>query len=161
MDYRASRYRGKWGFVLLVFLGIFLLASCSGASDDTDTTSNGEEGSSDTAEATLPPAEAGDIVIDAPDASELYDITNTTDGEELYVMLCSKCHGLGGIGDGPSMGSLHLTGGMTLTILDDRTDEELLETITYGKGVDMPAWGLVLNLEQRESILAYVRTLGE
>lgn len=135
---------------------LLLLAACGGSS-------NGDVGESDTdLGVDLAPQQAEDIESEAPPADALYaEIANTTDGKELYETLCSKCHGLEGLGDGPSLGSLNVQGNMVLQGLDDRSDEELLEIITYGKGVDMPAWGLILTSEQRQSVLDYARTLDD
>ncbi len=79
--------------------------------------------------------------------------------EELFVNNCAKCHGLGGLGDGPSVGSLRTQAGLNLVILKDKTDEELYETVSVGKGSDMPPWELVLTKEQRQGLVQYVRTL--
>jgi mono/diheme cytochrome c family protein len=79
--------------------------------------------------------------------------------EDLFVNNCAKCHGLGGLGDGPSVGSLRTQAGLNLTILKDKTDDELYETISVGKGSDMPPWELVFTKEQRQALVQYVRTL--
>ena len=146
-----------------------LLTACAGGNNTTSDNTENEAESTTEAEATIEGGDfelaeqaAEDVQLDVPDANTLYEAAlSSTDGEELYVTLCAKCHGLGGLGDGTSVGSLHIEGNFILTTLADRTDEELLETITYGKGVDMPAWGLLLSNEQIEAVLGYVRTLGE
>lgn len=79
--------------------------------------------------------------------------------EELFADNCAKCHGLSGLGDGPSVGSLRTQAGLNLAILKDKTDDELYETISVGKGSDMPPWELVLTKEQRQALVQYVRTL--
>ena len=176
-----SHQSGKILFIIvLLFATALSLSACGGddeeksdteetgqevASDDSTTeesgSSDGEEGVPGE-EATLPPQEAADIVIDAPDSNELYaGIDELMDGEALYVTLCSKCHGLEGFGDGPSSGSLNPQGNMSLILIQDKTDEELLESINLGKGVDMPPWGLLLTQEQQEIVLAHIRTLAE
>jgi len=85
--------------------------------------------------------------------------TDSASGEDLFVNNCAKCHGLGGLGDGPSVGSLRTQAGLNLTILKDKTDDELYETISIGKGSDMPPWELVLTKEQRQGLIQYIRTL--
>jgi len=107
--------------------------------------------------------QAEDIVLD-PEAlaasSTVFD-PSITDPETLFITYCAKCHGLEGLGNGPSAGSLRGVGqGMNLTILQDRSDEEIFNTITGGKGAEMPPWGLVLTEEQRNILVAYIRTLG-
>ena len=85
--------------------------------------------------------------------------TGLASAEDLFVNNCAKCHGLGGLGDGPSVGSLRTQAGLNLTILKDKTDDELYETNSTGKGSDMPPWELVLTKEQRQALVQYVRTL--
>lgn len=110
-----------------------LLAGCSGAAPDGGTTGG-----------------QGGVELDpAP----------TTGGREMYTYYCAKCHGISGLGDGPSVGSLRSQSGMNLTILGSKTDQEILDTIAAGKGNDMPPWELRLSPEQRKEILAYVRQL--
>lgn len=160
-------------YSIIVFIAILLtllLTACGGGDSDsdanaTDTTDTTDvEATSETVEGAdfeLAEQAAEDIALDVPNADELYaEALTSTDGEELYVTFCSKCHGLEGYGDGPSVGSLHIEGSFVLTALAERPDEELTEIITYGKAVDMPAWGLILSDEQIEAVLAYVRTLG-
>ncbi len=131
--------------ILLLMFGL-ILGACGGGAEAT---------------ATLPPALDEDRVSEAVGIDELYSsVTDSTDGEELFTLLCTKCHGLGGLGNGPSVASLSTQAGMNLTALADRSDEELMTTITEGKGVEMPPWGLILRVEQREALLAYVRTLA-
>jgi len=78
-------------------------------------------------------------VAPAPDAS----------GEEIYVRLCSRCHGedlAGGIGPalGPGSNSAN------------QTDEFLELTITRGRG-RMPAFGSNLSAEQLDRLMGFIR----
>ena len=124
---------------------------------------SGCAGGEEAADSSLAPREQEDIVI-TPEmmrASETVFDAENTDGAALFESYCAKCHGLTGLGNGPSAGSLSTQTGMNLTLLDLRTDEELYQTISAGKGVEMPPWGLVLTPEQRRAILSHVRTLGQ
>lgn len=87
------------------------------------------------------------------------DPAPTTGGREMYTYYCAKCHGISGLGDGPSVGSLRSQSGLNLTILGSKSDEEILDTVAQGKGTDMPPWELRLTPEQRKEIVAYVRQL--
>lgn len=139
--------------VLLILLGVLLvLWGCTAGQSETQ-----PEGETDPAAA---PAEDGGGELIDPGGETIFD-PSITDGETLFVTYCAKCHGLGGLGDGPSVGSLSTQSGMNLTVLQDRTDEEIFNTITGGKGVEMPPWGLVLTVEQRQALVQYIRTLGE
>lgn len=95
---------------------------------------------------------------DSAGAVEL-DPAPTSGGRELYTYYCSKCHGISGLGDGPSVGSLRSQSGMNLTILGSRSDDEIFDIVSAGKGTDMPPWELRLNPEQRKEIVAYLRQL--
>ena len=136
------------GRLLPVLLAASLsLWGCGGGGEPTD--------------ASLAPQEEEDIVI-TPEmmvaSDTIFDPSNT-DGEALFTSYCAKCHGMEGLGNGPSAASLSTQTGMNLTILQLKTDEELYQTISAGKGVEMPPWSLVLTPEQRRALLAHVRTL--
>lgn len=87
------------------------------------------------------------------------DPAPTSGGREMYTYYCSKCHGISGLGDGPSVGSLRSQSGLNLTILGNKSDDEIFDVVSAGKGTDMPPWELRLNPEQRKEIVAYVRQL--
>lgn len=131
---------------LLVFITVAALsAACSSSSSPTQDT----QSSAPTPEAAA--AAAGG----AGPASR----PTTTDGKVLFVTYCAKCHGLTGLGDGPSVGSLRVQAGLNLTILGSKSDEEIFTTISGGKGTEMPPWELILSEEQRQALVKYVRTL--
>jgi len=143
--------RGRSDWLLCVALAL-IVAGCSSSG-----------GTEETPESTLPPQEFEDIALDPEllaQSATVFD-PSITDGETLFISYCAKCHGKSGLGDGPSVGSLSTQDGMNLTILQERSDEELYATITGGKGVEMPPWGIVLTDEQREILVTYVRSLGE
>ena len=80
--------------------------------------------------------------------------------QELFMNNCAKCHGLKGLGDGPSVGALRTQAGLNLTIVASKSDDELYKTISSGKGSDMPPWELVLTKEQRLDLIKHIRTLA-
>lgn len=82
-------------------------------------------------------------------------------GRELYMYYCAKCHGITGLGDGPSVGSLRTQEGLNLALVASKSDEEILDTVAGGKGGDMPPWELKLTVEQRGEILGFVRGLAK
>ncbi|MBI4787281.1 MAG: cytochrome c [Chloroflexi bacterium] len=83
------------------------------------------------------------------------------DGKTLFTNFCAKCHGLGGLGDGPSVGSLRTQAGLNLTLLGERSDRDIFATVSAGKGTEMPPFELRLNKEQREELVKYLRTLAK
>jgi mono/diheme cytochrome c family protein len=145
-------------FFALVLMMPLLLVACGGEDSETAVEADDQSGQSGLQEQQLE-----DVILDP----EALAVSNTvfdpsiTDPETLFVAYCAKCHGLEGLGNGPAAGSLRSVGeGMTLTILQDRSDEEIFNIITGGKGAEMPPWGLVLTEEQRTILVGYVRTLG-
>ena len=87
------------------------------------------------------------------------ELAESMDAETLYIDNCAKCHGLTGLGDGPSVGSLNTQSGLNLTILQDMSEDEIREIISVGKGMEMPPWELLLNEEQLQALTEYVRCL--
>ena len=89
------------------------------------------------------------------------ELAESMDAETLYIDNCAKCHGLTGLGDGPSVGSLNTQSGLNLTILQDMSEDEIREIISVGKGMEMPPWELLLNEEQLQALTDYVRSLAD
>ncbi len=83
---------------------------------------------------------------------------SVTKGRELYMWYCAKCHGVRGLGDGPSVGSLRVQAGLNLTILGRETDGELFWKISNGR-MEMPPFELILKPEDRWHIVNFLRTL--
>lgn len=76
-----------------------------------------------------------------------------TQGQRLFDIHCSRCHGLGGVGgEGPNL--------MRENLRRSTTDEALLSIVEDGiDGTDMPgAW--TLNGQEIRGVAAYVRSLG-
>lgn len=74
-------------------------------------------------------------------------------GQRLFDIHCSRCHGLGGVGgEGPNL--------MRENLRRATTDEALLAIVEDGiEGTDMPgAW--TLNGQEIRGVAAYVRSLG-
>lgn len=109
---------------------------------------------------TLAPKESGQTP-QAASAQTAAPQAPLTGGKELYVNFCAKCHGLNGLGDGPSVGSLRVQAGLNLTILGSRSDREVFVTISAGKGTEMPPFELRLTPEQRQELVQYIRTLAK
>ena len=89
------------------------------------------------------------------------ELAESMDAETLYIDNCAKCHGLAGLGDGPSVGSLSTQSGLNLTILQEMSDEEIKNTISVGKGMEMPPWELLLDDDQLQVLTEYVRSLAD
>ena len=151
----TGRWRGI-GLGLIIVLAV-LLAACSNeeaapAKEEAAVAQDSAPKAADNEQTTAADSEAAPVSDSGP-ATDL-------PGYQIFMDNCAKCHGPEGLGNGPSVGSLRTQAGMNLAILQERSDEELLTTISTGKGADMPPWALVLSLEEREQVLEYVRTLG-
>ena len=155
----TSRWRGI-GLGLIIVLAVLLVA-CSNeetipaeapAKEEAAVAQDSAPKTADNEQTTAADSESAPVSDSGP-ATDL-------PGYQIFMDNCAKCHGPEGLGNGPSVGSLRTQAGMNLAILQERSDEELLTTISTGKGSDMPPWALVLSLEEREQVLEYVRTLG-
>ena len=82
-------------------------------------------------------------------------------GEELYFLYCSDCHGETGYGDGAAGGAL---GEKPASFHDEavkkQSDGALFWKLSTGRG-NMPPFGEVFSEEQRWQLVAYLRKLGE
>lgn len=154
----AIRRRSLLGVALLVVVAgatHALLVSCGGSK--TSETTNTEQSTPTTATTPTP----------APTETSATASTGGGDvaaGEKIYKLRCTPCHGPQGKGDGPLGKSLNPKprDHTDAAYMHSRTDAELLEVITNGKGA-MPAWGKtgVLSATDIKNVLAYVRTLAK
>jgi mono/diheme cytochrome c family protein len=75
------------------------------------------------------------------------DTAATSEGAELYVQACAACHGEDG------------SGGIAMSILDNRLDDaSLIEIIAQGRGA-MPGLATTLTPDQMEQVAAFVAEL--
>jgi mono/diheme cytochrome c family protein len=86
---------------------------------------------------------------------------NAEDGKLIFDDRCASCHGLLGRGDGPRAPFLSPRPSSLLSAgISAKSDAELFSIITNGKPrTDMPAWKDLLTEQQRQDVLAYLRTL--
>lgn len=83
-------------------------------------------------------------------------------GKAKFDMLCSPCHGPGGLGDGAAAAALNpKPRNLTMTI---KTDDELKKTIKEGGAAvgltaTMPAWGAALSDADIANVVAFIRSL--
>ncbi|MDH3498535.1 MAG: c-type cytochrome [Acidimicrobiia bacterium] len=91
-----------------------------------------------------PPVELPPEVPSAPDGGE--------DAAEVYVTLCSQCHGASGEG---GVGTAFDGAWQS-----ERSDQEIFNDINLGHpATGMIAWGEVLNSQQIEELVTYIRAL--
>lgn len=81
-------------------------------------------------------------------------------GKEIFRQSCVACHGPGGQGNGvlAQLMAVKMID-YTTKALSQVSDQELIDTVTKGKGQFMPAWTGTLSSEEIKDVAAYVRTL--
>lgn len=95
----------------------------------------------------------------------LYSLSTTdqiiSDGEELYQANCVACHGVEGNGKGSEAGGLSVapTNFTNLEFMAGISDEQLFQSISDGKGADMPAYAEQLSPQEMWAISDYLRSL--
>ena len=74
-------------------------------------------------------------------------------GADIYQEICAQCHGPNGEGSlGPALNDP--------TFQDKNTDEQIFDTIKYGHAsTAMIGWGEVLNTDQIQQLVEYIRQL--
>lgn len=81
-------------------------------------------------------------------------------GKEKYMQFCQNCHGPRARGNGP-MAKMTTPPAANLMTPEIRNlpDEELKRRIAEGVGTSMPAWRGVLNEQQLDDVVAFLRAL--
>jgi mono/diheme cytochrome c family protein len=152
---RLIQRRSLLGLTLAVVLAgatHALLVSCGGGSQQQTSTEQPATGTA-TEPAPAPAETSGTMAAGPGDAAE---------GQKIYQLRCTPCHGAQGKGDGPLGKSLnppprdHTNG----SYMNAQTDEQLLTVIRNGKGA-MPPWGNTLSEADLMNVLAYVRSLSK
>ncbi len=91
-------------------------------------------------------------------------------GEDIYMKRCFWCHGEQGLGDGPSaVGMFPRPRDLVRAEYKIRstlhgqlpTDEDLFQIVSRGlPGTPMPGWEKILSVEQRRSLVEYLKSLA-
>jgi mono/diheme cytochrome c family protein len=82
-------------------------------------------------------------------------------GEELFTLYCSSCHGESGYGDGAAGGALgQKPANFHDTLVKAQSDGSLFWKMSNGRG-NMPPFQDVFTAEQRWQLVAYIRHLGK
>ena len=85
---------------------------------------------------------------------------STVGGAKNFKEKCVLCHGADGSGNtdiGKAMG----TPNFRSSEIQQRTDAELIETITKGKNKKMPTWAGKLTPSEIKDLVAHIRQLSE
>jgi mono/diheme cytochrome c family protein len=88
----------------------------------------------------------------APDKADM--------GTPLFVQKCAKCHGEDGKAQTEKGKKMKAQDFTDPDFQQHKKDEQLVDAITNGTEMDMPAFGKVLTPEQVESLLKVVRGFG-
>ena len=99
--------------------------------------------------------------------SVVWSAGDAAKGKQKYQELCAACHGQSGKGDGPTAAALPVKprDHTNATYMSKLTDQQLFKTIkeggeAMGKSPLMPKWAGILNDQQIEDLVAYVRSLS-
>lgn len=81
-------------------------------------------------------------------------------GKKVYQKRCQACHGADGTGNPQMAKALQVTFPLVNSVgLEKKSDAEHLHTIAEGTG-KMPGFAEQLSDEERQQVLAYMKTLG-
>jgi mono/diheme cytochrome c family protein len=92
-------------------------------------------------------------------AAEQQSMVQAEQGKRIFQRHCADCHGREGTGEGYRLlgaDPANLTSRQT----QEKSDENLLESIHEGQPA-MPAWKDRLSNEDRQRVLAYIRSLAK
>lgn len=96
-----------------------------------------------------------------PEADPDPQATERRAAAALFQAMCGSCHGQEGRGDGPGRPPAAPVSDLTSAAWQDaRTDEEIAEAITLGRGGFMPAFGDRLSAPGIAALVRHVRRLG-
>jgi mono/diheme cytochrome c family protein len=87
------------------------------------------------------------------------DSAQAEKGKRIFQKYCVACHGREGTGDGYRMIGVD-PANLTSRQTQEQSDEDLLESIHEGKPM-MPPWKDQLSNEDRQRVLAYIRSLAK
>lgn len=81
---------------------------------------------------------------------------------EIFANMCASCHGSEGKGDGVAAAAFdpRPTNFADAEYQASKTDDEVAQAISEGKGL-MPGFGQQLSAEEIQSLVAYIRELGQ
>lgn len=139
-----SAFRAAAASLLALIALSAVLAGCGGAKEPAPVAS--ETTTETPAPSTTEPAATLDPAADA---------------KVQFASKCATCHGPDGHGDGPAAAALDPKprNYHDKAYMATRTDAQLIEVITNGKGA-MPKWGGILTEGQIVALVAHVRNLG-
>lgn len=135
-------------------IGLWIGLSCGG---DAPPTPAAAPSASNGASASKAPAGKGEDARsdggdDTPDGSD--PVAMLEQGSAIYDQYCIACHGADGKGNNG-------LGGDYRKVLKDRDDQDLIASIKNGKVGSvgsMPPWGAVLDDDQIQAVLHYVKS---
>ena len=108
----------------------------------------------------IQPTTLNHINVQEPSSSTDTATVNPDNGKVIYTANCINCHGTKGLGDGP-IGHMLIPPAADLTLLEKKSDKELLATIRKGRpGTAMPPWKGSLSAQDITDVLSYVRSLN-
>lgn len=98
--------------------------------------------------------------------SYLFSLENTPEqmaaGAEVYLTVCSQCHGENGKGDGPKASSVSVTPSnfTDQSVMAAISNQDMVNIVVNGLGNDMPAFGNMLSDDKKWAVANYIRSIA-
>lgn len=98
--------------------------------------------------------------------SYLFSLENTPEqmasGAEIYMTVCSQCHGENGQGNGPQASTQQVqpTDFTDQSVMAAISNQEMVNVLVNGLGDSMPAFGNMLSDENKWAVTNYIRSLS-
>lgn len=89
--------------------------------------------------------------------SQKFDADSVSRGKALYVNNCLSCHGVTGLGDGPLARNQKVAPANLQKLAKEVPNFKFFMSISQWQG-DMPGWKEQFNDQDREDLVAYVKT---
>ncbi len=93
----------------------------------------------------------------SPSMAQKFDADSVSRGKALYVSNCLSCHGATGLGDGPVARNQKVAPANLQKLAKEVPNFKFFMSISQWQG-DMPGWKEQFNDQDREDLVAYVKT---
>ena len=98
--------------------------------------------------------------------SYLFSLKNTPEqmaaGAEIFITVCSQCHGENGQGNGPEASTVQIPPSdfTDQSVMAAVSNQDMVNVLVNGLGESMPAFGNMLSDDKRWAVISYIRSLS-
>ena len=106
------------------------------------------------------------IVPDGTAIAYLFSLKNTPEqmaaGAEIFISVCSQCHGENGQGNGPEASTVRVPPAdfTDQSVMAAISNQDMVNVLVNGLGESMPAFGNMLSDDKRWAVTNYIRSLS-